>query len=324
MARRNPSLEFLLWLCREHRGLYILGAGASAGEVKLGREFLAAPGVDYALGDSFPVQVAEHDLLSRKIIDAAAHIPLTRVFPNRIIRTGTDFPHLERMQRMPNSFARLSIKNHLANGRLKPRVRDSYVAFRLFKPATIMNFNLDGFATDYCGDIHQVLTPHGTVPRQYGSPEMAQFVANSRAYDLMLDPDELVMSVPESSGDGNLWRCLDTMVACSPEFIVVIGYTFGRNGDGHDDWISLARFMSAFRDFAGDIYVIEPAPDQLREMIADGVGSSRVFGLQAYWNVLAHAFLESTRNRLNGRSLNYFCEQTLDRHRDCVVFPLKP
>jgi hypothetical protein len=130
------------------------------------------------------------------------------------------------------------------------------------------------------------------------------------------------MSVPESCDDVNLWRCLDVMVTCSPKFIVIVGYTFGRNGNGNDDWISLDRFKNAFRHFAGDIYVIEPQPRPLREMIADGVESNRVFDVPAYWNILAHVFTEAASGRVDRRSLNYVCEQILDRHGDRVVFPM--
>ena len=111
------------------------------------------------------------------------------------------------------------------------------------------------------------------------------------------------------------------MATCSPLFIAIIGYTFGRDGSGHDDWISLDRLKSAFHCFAGNVYVIEPRPEPLREMIADGIESNRVFGVPAYWNILAHVFVEAAAGRAVGRSLNYACEQILDRHGDRVVFP---
>jgi hypothetical protein len=261
--------------------------------------------------------------LSRKIIKVAQGVPLSRVFPDRIIRPGTDeFPYQELVQRMPDGFARLHMKHDLSGVRFSERPRDNYRAFRLFHPAILMNFNLDGLATEYCGDVHRVVTPHGTIPKAYGSPDVARLLASVRDYDLQLGPDGLVMSVPESCDDVNLWRCLDMMAKCSPQFIAIIGYTFGRNDDGHDDWISLDRFKRAFRGFAGDIYVIEPGPEPLRETIADGVESNRVFGVRGYWNIVAHVFLEAARGRVDGRSLNYACERILDQHGDRVVFPI--
>ena len=156
---------------------------------------------------------------------------------------------------MPDGFARLYMKHDLSRVRFSGRPRDNYTAFRLFYPATLMNYNLDGLATEFCGDVHHVLPPHGTIPKGYGSPDVTRLLPNVRDYDLQLGPDGLVMSVPESSDDVNLWRCLDMMAACSPQFIAIIGYTFGRNSNGHDNWISLERFKRAFRSFAGNIFV---------------------------------------------------------------------
>ena len=96
MASPTPSLEFLLWLLRARRGLFILGAGASAGasasagEVRFGQDFLLGPALDYVRGGSFPISIPFASELSRKIITVAQSVPLSRVFPDRIIRPGTD------------------------------------------------------------------------------------------------------------------------------------------------------------------------------------------------------------------------------------------
>ena len=278
MTSRTPSYKFLLRHFRAQQGLFVLGAGASAGasesggEVRFGHDFLIAPALDYVRGDSFPVSIPVHSELSRKIINVARGVPLSRVFSDRIIRPGMgEFPYEELVQRMPGGFARLYMKHDLSKARYSKRPRDNYTAFRLFYPAMLMNYNLDGLATDCCSDIHHVLTPHGTIPAGYGSPEMVRLLAGVRDYDLHVEPDGFVISVPESPRDQNLGRCLDLMATCSPLFIAIIGYTFGRSGSGHDDWISLDRFKSAFHCFAGNVYVIEPRPEPLREMIADGI-----------------------------------------------------
>src|SRR5258708_5503705 len=114
MISATPSLEFLLWLFRARRGLFILGAGASAGaseeagEVRFGQDFLVGPALDYVRGDSFPVSLPVSTELSRKVIKVAEGVPLSRVFPDRTIRPGMDeFPYHELLQRMPDGFARL-------------------------------------------------------------------------------------------------------------------------------------------------------------------------------------------------------------------------
>lgn len=329
MASTTPSYEFLLRHFRARRGLYILGAGTSAGasesagEVRFGQDFLIGPALEYVRGGSFSVSVPVPSELSRKIVNAARGVPLSRVFPDRIIRPGTDdFPYEEIVQRMPDGFARLFMKRDLSKVRYSQRPRDNYTAFRLFHPATLMNYNLDGLATEYCSDIHRVLTPHGIIPKEYGGPDIARFLTSARDYDLHLGRDGLVMSVRESYSDPHLADCLHRMVTCSPQFIAIIGYTFGRNDRGHDDCVSLDFFKDAFRWYPGNVYIMEPWPEQLREMLADGIESNNVFGIPCYWNILAHAFIRAARGRICGRSLDYLSEEILDRRGDRVVFPL--
>jgi hypothetical protein len=329
MASTTPSYEFLLRHLRARRGLYILGAGTSAGasesagEVRFGQDFLIGPALEYVRGGSFPVSLPIPSELSLKIVNVARGVPLSRMFPDRIIRPGTeDFPYEEMVQRMPDCFARLFMKHDLSKVRYSQRPRDNYTVFRLFHPATLMNYNLDGLATEYCSDIHRVLTPHGTIPKEYGGPDAAGLLASARDYDLQLGPDGLVMSVRECYADPHLADCLRRMVTCSPQFIAIVGYTFGRSGSGHDDRVSLDVFIDAFRGYAGNVYIMEPWPEQLREMLADGIESNNVFGIPCYWNILAHAFVRAARGRICGRSLNYLCEEILDQHGDRVVFPL--
>ena len=330
MASTTPSNEFLLRHFRACRGLYILGAGASAGasesagEVPFGQDFLIGPALEYVRGGSFPVSLPVPSDLSRRIKTVAGGIPLSRVFPDRILRPGAaeEFPYQELLQRMPDGFARLYMKRDLSKVRFAQRPRDNYTVFQYFYPSMLMNYNLDGLATEYCSRVHHVVTPHGTIPREFGSPDAAKLLARVREYDVRLGPDGLVLCVPESSDDSHLQNCLHRMATSAPSFIAIVGYTFGRNGNGHDDWISLDRFKRVFRRFTGNIYIVEPRPEHLREMIADGIESNRVFGVPAYWNILAHLFIEAVHDRIGRRSLNYVCGQILDRHGDRVVFPL--
>jgi hypothetical protein len=329
MASTTPTYEFLLGHFRARRGLYILGAGTSAGatesagEVRFGQDFLIGPALEYVRGGSFPLSLPIPSELSRKIVNVTRGVPLSRVFPDRIIRPGTDdFPYEEMVRRMPDGFARLFMKHDLSKVRYSQRPRDNYTAFRLFHPATLMNYNLDGLATEYCSDVHRVLTPHGTIPREYGGPDVIRLLASVRDYDMQLGPDGLVMSVRESYADPHLADCLRRMATCSPQFIAIIGYTFGRGYRGHDDCFSLDVFKDAFRRYVGNVYIIEPRPEQLREMLAEGIESNNVYGVPAYWNILAHAFIRATLGRDCGRSMNYICEAILDRHGDRMVFPL--
>ena len=297
------------------------GASESAGEVRFGQDFLIGPAVEHARGGSFPVSLPIPSELTRKIVNAARGVLLSRVFPDRIIRPGNeDFLCKEMARRMPDGFARLFMKPDLSKVRYSQRPRDNYTAFRLFHPATLMNYNLDGLATEYCSDIHRVLTPHGTIPKKYGGPDVTGLLTTMRDYDLQVGPDGLIMSVRECYTDPHLADCLQRMATCSPQFIAIIGYTFGRSDTGHDDCVSLDVFKDAFRWYSGNIYIMEPWPAQLREMLADGIESNNVFGIPCYWNILAHVFIRAIRGQICRQSLNYLCEQILDRHGDRAVF----
>ena len=102
---------------------------------------------------------------------------LSRLFPGRAIRPGTpEFPYKEILRRQPDFFTRLHLKRALAEFRFSHRRSESYLAFQLFHPSVILNYNLDGLASDLCDRRHRVIAAHHTVAHRYGSPEAAEFL----------------------------------------------------------------------------------------------------------------------------------------------------
>jgi hypothetical protein len=318
-----PSLEFLFRRFQACSGLFVLGAGASAPTVGLGYDFLTGPALDYVRGGSFPVDLPASSELTRKIIGMARNIAPDRICPHRVLRPGTDvIPYWELLDRLPRAYTRLNLKYDLSKYRYGGNAIDNYSAFRLFAPSLLLNYNLDGLAEDYCGDIHEVLTPHGTVEAFHGAPGMVDIIKGVRDFDFDLDPDRLNLCEDETISDMRLVTSLLRMWQFSPAYIAIIGYTFGRNGAGHDDWVSLESFEYRFSEFDGDIYVIEPQPAALCEMLRERLKSKRVIGVRGYWNVLSHAFLQTARALDQPRSLNWVCEDILDRLGDRIAFPL--
>jgi hypothetical protein len=322
----TPSHETILRHFRTCRGLYILGAGASAGLVPFGPEFLRGPGIDYVRGGGFPADLPQQSELTRRSVAAFTGMDVddrrALFFPGRDIRPGTtDFPVTEFLLRQPDFFTRQRLKHALAESRFRHRQSDSYLVFRLFHPSVILNYNLDGLASDLCGQCHRVIAAHHTVERRYGSPEMAQFLASVREFDLPVPSDDILLCAPESYTDFQLLRRLSEAMRSPPHFVALIGYSFGRNGSGYDDRVSWDFFCRAFDRFAGNIYVVEPKPDDLQGRIAQATKSKNVFGVRAYWNILAHAFIEASGDRPSRKSLNYACEQILDTSGDRVIFP---
>jgi hypothetical protein len=86
--------------------------------------------------------------------------------------------------------------------------------------------------------------------------------------------------------------------------------------------VSLEYFKMRYQGFPGNVYIIDPAPDYLRETLADAIRSKNVFAIRAYWNVLAHVFLRMLKEPASRRSLNYRHEQMLDRYGGGISFPM--
>jgi hypothetical protein len=328
LIAREPSYETLLQDFRSRSGLYILGAGVSAGIVPFGASFLGAPAIGYVRGASFPAHIPQQSELTRRSIatllsmDAEARRAV--LFDGREVRTGTlDFPYEEFLRRQPDFYTRLHLKHLLAKPRYRQLQNDSYLAFRLFREAMILNYNLDGLASDMCSAFHKVIAAHGTIAHGYGSPRMAEYLLAAREFDLTVPPDDHLICLAESNTDFRLRRQLSGAMGMRPHFVAVIGYSFGRNGNMYDDHVSWDIFCQRFHvsKFAGSIYVIDPEPGELRERIAEATKSNNVFGIWAYWNVLAHVFMKASSDCCLRRSLHYLCAQILDASGDGVVFP---
>lgn len=301
-----------------------MGAGTSAGTAPLGGAFWSAAPLDYLRNlRGFSPDKPFHSLFIRRMIAGSENISAAEIYPGREIRPGTDdSAYQEILQRMPDLYASRLLKHLLSTPNFRGIQSDNYRVFRFFRPSLIANYNHDGLAAKFCGQRHRVLDMHGTIEREYGSPRMAELVNELREYHLPDKPDGVLMGIPESFLDSKLaLRLLEVGRFC-PDFIAIIGYTFARYGDGHDDRVSLAYFLERFKKFSGNIYVIDPEPEYIAELLADYLKSRSVLPIRARWNVLAHAFVKALSDPSTRRTLNYLHEQILDRHGSSVSFPL--
>jgi hypothetical protein len=304
------------------QGLYLLGAGASAGAVPLGEAFWTASPLDYLRhARSFPVAAPDHSELTRRMIKASRDLSLSEIIPDREVRPGADvLPYQELLQRLPDYYARLQLKHALSKARFSGRLSDSYRVFQLFRRSLIANYNHDGLATDFCGGYHRVLEMHGTIASGYGSPDIERHIRSVRELEMPEIFDGILMGVPESL-DSALAERLFEIARYSPDFVSIIGYSFAQRGKDYDDRVSLEIFLNAWRHFKGNIYVIGPDPCPLANMLGERLKSKKVFGLRAYWNVLAHAFIVAMREPRSRRSLSYNYQQILDVHGSNAIFP---
>ncbi len=320
-----PTLEDVFGRFRWQSGLYVVGAGASAGDVDVGTRFMAYPGVRWLQTLSgFSASVTDKLPLTRSVIRLAGDAPLSEIFPGREIRPGTDtFPTKEILLRLPDYYTRAMMQHVLAAPVHHNRRSDSYRVFRLFHPATVANYNHDGMLAHATGRRHHIVNMHGIVDPQYGSPEMAELIERLGEYDgLPVPPDGLLMCVPEEN-DRVLVDRLVQATSGSPPFIAIVGYSFAKNELSYDDNLSLEFFRERFRDYRGKVFVFEPNPNNLQNMTAmlsDTLRTKNVIGVCAFWNVLAHAYLR-TIYAPKGRSINWTYQKLLDDNRGPRSFP---
>lgn len=106
---------------------------------------------------------------------------------------------------------------------------------------------------------------HGSIDPWYGSPDVTDLIARVREFDVSIPIGDLMR---ETRDNVILLRRLGDAVAAMPDFVAIIGYSFARVRDGHDDCVSFDWFRHTFRRFTGPIFVIDPYPHELATEIA--------------------------------------------------------
>jgi hypothetical protein len=286
------SFESILQNFRYRRGLYLLGAGSSAGLAPIGHGLYRIAALDWwRNGGGFSPDIPVHSPLVQKIIESQIDCPQEEIW-GRPIRIGTEpFPAREMLQQLPNGAARLHVMHELLKKRHENEATDSYGVFRAFHPSIILNYNHDGFAVAQCGDKHWVIDIHGSIEPWYGSPDVKELIGRVREFDVSIPTGDLIMCERETRDNVTLLRRLAAAAAVMPDFVAIIGYSFARVPDGHDDCVSFDWFRHKFRGFNGPIFVIDPHPEELASEIADAIKSPHVFDVTALWNHLSHAFV---------------------------------
>jgi hypothetical protein len=171
---------------------------------------------------------------------------------------------------------------------------------------------MDGLAEDTCGGWHHVFEPHGNVPAEYGSAAGAEWARVTQEYGLELTGHGLHPIGPERLDDAALQSKLNALQHCNPAFVMIVGYSFGLFDGRCDDQLALATFVSRFRDVPIDVYVCDPHPRDLADMLGEELRSNRVHAFSIYWNVLAWAFEQVMAGKLDQAQLDYLHEMTLD------------
>lgn len=311
------TLPLLLWRLRREPGLYLFGAGASAPIVPQAPALLLGTAGSYVHLGSFPSDTAPQTILTERIqLQACGHD-----FWGRPTFPGTDeFPTMEVLARLSHGGALAHYMHQLARARFAGRRIPNYMVLRLFRRSLMLTWNMDGLAQDTCGDCHRVIETHGGVAAEYGSADGAEWARVTQEYGLEVTNHGLHPIGPECLDDADLQRKLLAMQQCNPAFVMIVGYSFGLFEGRCDDQLALATFVHRFRDVPIDVYVCDPRPRDLAEMLGAELRSNQVYAFPIYWNVLAWAFTLVMAGKMDEVHLNYFHEMTLD-HRGPSFLP---
>jgi hypothetical protein len=230
------------------------------------------------------------------------------------------YPVNAALLRLTDSGALAGFMHYLSVPRYMQRRPANYTVLRAFAASLILNYNADGLAADVCGVHHHHIGMHGTVEARYGGPAGEALVRLAQQYGQEIIRPDLVLFVPESPTDRRLSAKLQLMTGSNPAFVMIVGYTFGKTDSGYHDFLSLERFVGRFRGAPVDVYVLNPHPFEVAEMLRERLHSKRVYAFPVYWNVLAWAFTLVLSGKLNAARLDCFHELTLDAHGTAIVF----
>jgi hypothetical protein len=163
IGRQSIGLEELLWRFTRSKGLFLLGAGASAGIVPFDRRFTAWPAIDFHDNwTSLSASPTKKDLLTKRTVEAAAPMLLAR----RGLR-GFDDPGMTKaiLARLPSAYVNFHVVHTLGGARLKQRLGNlryrNYAVFDFFQPTVLLNYNLDGIAMVCLSEIKHAHTDDG-------------------------------------------------------------------------------------------------------------------------------------------------------------------
>jgi hypothetical protein len=330
-GQKTISLEALHWRFRYSKGLFLLGAGASTGIVPFGSTLMSAGPVDFHDNSpSFSAAPTKKDVLAQRSVDVARTI-----LQARRGQLGFDADLASaKIDRMPSAFANFKVVHIIGKARLHQQVNDlryrNYEVFNFFPPTVLLNYNLDGVATDICGVHHRVVPVHGTVKAHLGSDETAQLVDRLRESDIDFRFRDLLLCAPEphfdQPGHDDLIRRLAPMWDFAPDFVAVCGYSFASqdpSGLVHDDHESLRLFLERFKDFDGPIFVLDPSA-ATKERLEHRLRSRHVISVQYNWNILAAVMIDRMRGSAVNEPLHDAYSRLIDNlNGDAIAVPSK-
>jgi len=157
--------------------------------------------------------------------------------------------------------------------------------------ATIFDFNCDGLLWNYCATRHNVINPHGRIDRIWGHPGSSNFLYAAAGGDRLPNSTKLILPGPEPANITSMpeYKVAERFLSRRGEFLLLIGYSFGRQRNGSsDDAESLEFLRELLNKFPRKIVVVDPHPEHVAGLFED-VLHQRIYACKLYWNHLAKA-----------------------------------
>ena len=271
------NLAGLAIALQTYRGLYLLGAGASAPSVPLGREL--AEGVLSIERSSFSLEPLVPD-------ERAAS--LRALVPEKVILEPDDLWDREARSKISNSDYQLVPLLNIATAADQDDDPPSYLVFRLFPPSLILNYNHDRLAERFCGARHRVIAVHGSIGPEFRSKEFAAFIETLREFDsASIEIPGLIFVERENEG---LIERLPLSLA-DIDVVVLVGYSFSRTGCTLQDWVTFEHLVALLRREPRPVIVVDPSRSDAAEAIEAATQSNRVYWAPVRWDAFSKALI---------------------------------
>jgi len=280
-----------------NRSFYILGAGASAGIIPLTNEQGEKIVNRHLENGVFSVSEIEIDPIAKRLVGNAYY--------------SDDQLRQELIKRIPGGAVKaISYQLMAAKHNISPP--EQYCVFNIAKyKSVIFNFNVDGLANKYC-NCHVVLNPHGVLNAEvmHGEEwnELIEFCLTYHLEPPIMHNVLLPQKEPLGITNNQAYNIAGKYYPYT-EYVVLIGYSFGKNKNDLDDWESYLYFVELFKKYQKPIVVISPyGADELVYMLSEDLLRNNIYAISAYWNYLASAMLES-------RCMNILFPHIKDKYR---------
>ncbi len=298
---RRITLGKLSKIFQKYSGFYVLGAGVSAEVIPPGRSVATRVADLFIGGGAFSTTIPDSDERGRRILSQA------KLSPRESLEINKENQN-ELIERMSSYCVQFSLYNQLSAPRFLGVKPASYLALNYFPHSTIIDYNLDGLSTDICGKKHNVIAPHGIIPKHFGSPSVRDFLRMTQ--HMHFDAVDFGHILIEKEPITVLNRL--SIDLKNSQFVAIIGYTFGRDGNSLDDIHSFRVICEALRRDPMPVFVLEPYPDILVDHLRSELKTDKIFGVSLFWNCLAISILAMKNESLDLKNTDRIYESIID------------